>query len=65
VHVNRSLQALRRKQLISFQSGHVAILDWEGLKLAGEFESRYLHVGRDAGSGRRKMARESGSPEVR
>jgi CRP-like cAMP-binding protein len=65
VHVNRSLQALRRKQLISFQSGRVAIHDWEGLKAAGEFESRYLHVGRDASSGRRKMARESGSPEVR
>jgi CRP-like cAMP-binding protein len=64
VHVNRSIQTLRRKQLITFQGGRVAIHDWKGLKAAGEFESRYLHLGRDGNPSRRTMDSEKGSPEV-
>jgi CRP-like cAMP-binding protein len=64
VHVNRSLQALRRKKLLSFERGQVAILDWEGLKTAGEFESRYLHVGRDPERGEGRRQSQGGSPEA-
>jgi len=43
VHTNRTLQALRGEGLLSFQGGELAILDWPGLKAAGEFDDGYLH----------------------
>ncbi|MDB5422913.1 MAG: Crp/Fnr family transcriptional regulator [Phenylobacterium sp.] len=45
VHTNRTLQALRGEGLLSFQGGELAVLDWPGLKAAGEFDDGYLHLG--------------------
>ena len=44
VHVNRTLQTLRRKGLIDVENRRVRILDLAGLKHVGEFEGRYLYV---------------------
>ena len=44
VHVNRVLQDLRAKGLIFLQGAHLKVLDWEGLKAAGEFDPTYLHL---------------------
>lgn len=44
VHVNRTLQSLRRDGLISYQRSAVHIADWPGLKKAGEFDAGYLHL---------------------
>ncbi len=44
VHVNRVLQDLRRVGLISLHGGSLKVLDWEGLKNAGEFDPTYLHL---------------------
>jgi CRP-like cAMP-binding protein len=44
VHVNRSLQELRAHGLIDLRRGTLAILDWAGLKKAGEFDPTYLHL---------------------
>ena len=43
VHTNRTLQALRGEGLSSFHSGELAVLDWPGLKAAGEFNEGYPH----------------------
>jgi CRP-like cAMP-binding protein len=43
VHVNRTLQELRAQELISNPDHQLTILDWEGLKQAGEFDPTYLH----------------------
>lgn len=47
VHVNRVLQDLRRDGLIAIQGRVLKILDWEGLKEAGDFDSEYLHLRHD------------------
>jgi CRP-like cAMP-binding protein len=44
VHVNRVLQELRAAKLITLKGGVLSILDWEGLRLAGEFDPAYLHL---------------------
>jgi CRP-like cAMP-binding protein len=44
VHVNRVLQDLRRDGLITLRGVSLKVLDWEGLKKAGEFDPTYLHV---------------------
>ena len=44
VHVNRILQELRAEGLISLKSKTLHILDFEGLKRAGEFDPEYLHL---------------------
>jgi CRP-like cAMP-binding protein len=44
VHVNRSLQELRGHGLIQLRGGSLTILNWEGLKKAGEFDVTYLHL---------------------
>ena len=45
VHVNRTLQELRRDGLISTpRSGQVVIERWDGLQKAGEFDQTYLHL---------------------
>jgi hypothetical protein len=46
VHVNLTLQQLRREGLITLKGGTVTLSDPEGLKRAGEFYPGYLHVGR-------------------
>jgi len=48
VHVNRSLQELRGDGLIEIGGGALRILDWAGLKKAGEFDPTYLHLDGDA-----------------
>jgi CRP-like cAMP-binding protein len=44
VHVNRSIQALRHEGLIASKGSRTRILDWEGLKKAGDFDPTYLHL---------------------
>jgi hypothetical protein len=46
VHVNRSLQRLRRNGVIKVTNGKVHITNWEGLQEAGEFDPTYLHLKR-------------------
>jgi CRP-like cAMP-binding protein len=44
VHVNRVLQELRQRDLISWDGGFVEILDWNLLAEVGEFDDLYLHL---------------------
>lgn len=43
VHLNRSLQELRRRGLISFGDGRLAVHDWAALAALGQFSEGYLH----------------------
>jgi CRP-like cAMP-binding protein len=47
VHVNRTLQELRRAGLIVLQGRTLTILDLNGLKNAGLFNDNYLHLHRE------------------
>jgi CRP-like cAMP-binding protein len=44
VHVNRTLQELRRRGLIEWQGGRLVIRDLNELKRVAEFDGRYLYV---------------------
>ena len=44
VHVNRTLQALRRQGLVRVENKRVTILDLPGLKSLGEFDPDYLYL---------------------
>ena len=44
VHVNRTLQELRRRHLVELQGKRLTILDVEGLKRVSMFNSNYLHL---------------------
>jgi CRP-like cAMP-binding protein len=44
VHVNRTLQTLRRKKLIRWKDSRFEVLDWQGLREAGDFDATYLHL---------------------
>ena len=44
VHVNRTLQSLRRDGLITHNRTAIIIDDWPGLQKAGEFDATYLHL---------------------
>jgi CRP-like cAMP-binding protein len=44
VHVNRTIQELRAAGLIRLKGKVLTVLDWEGLKRAGEFSPVYLHL---------------------
>jgi len=44
VHTNRVLQELRGAGLITLKEGTLTVLDWDGLKGAGDFEPTYLHM---------------------
>jgi CRP-like cAMP-binding protein len=46
VHVNRTLRQLREEKLLTVSRGFVTIGDWDGLTIAGEFDSAYLHLPR-------------------
>lgn len=46
VHVNRTLQELRRKGLVEFENRHLAILDRVGLEGIAEFDPNYLYLER-------------------
>jgi CRP-like cAMP-binding protein len=44
VHVNRTLQTLRKKKLIRWKDSRLEVLDWPGLREAGDFDATYLHL---------------------
>jgi CRP-like cAMP-binding protein len=44
VHVNRVLQDLRADGLIRSTGTRLTVLDWDGLKEAGDFDPTYLHL---------------------
>jgi CRP-like cAMP-binding protein len=46
VHVNRTLQLLRRRSLIAWQGDNVTILDLDGLQRLAEFDPAYLDTTR-------------------
>jgi len=48
VHVNRTVQDLRRLELISWEHGRVTIVDYEGLARRGEFDPTYLNLWKEA-----------------
>jgi CRP-like cAMP-binding protein len=48
VHVNRSLQELRGKRLITLKGNRLTVEDWEGLRKTGEFDPLYLHLASEA-----------------
>ena len=48
VHVNRSLQELRRQGLIELKGGRLTILNLPRLRAAAEFKANYLHLGDQA-----------------
>jgi len=43
VHTNRTLQSLRKEGLIQLTARSLTVLDWEGLREAGDFDELYLH----------------------
>ena len=44
VHINRTLQELRQDELVAWKSSIVTILDWDGLRRAGDFDPAYLQL---------------------
>jgi CRP-like cAMP-binding protein len=46
VHVNRSLQELKRSNLAILGRAEARVLDWKGLQDAAGFEPAYLHIGK-------------------
>ncbi|MGH8236410.1 MAG: Crp/Fnr family transcriptional regulator [Steroidobacteraceae bacterium] len=47
VHINRTLQELRRQGLVSLSGGMLEIHDFNALRAVGMFASAYLHPGRE------------------
>ena len=47
VHVNRVIQELRARKLITWQGPVVRILDWHGLVEVADFDETYLHLIRE------------------
>ncbi len=44
VHINRTLQEIRKAKLITLKGDTLKVLDWDGLQKAGEFDPAYLHL---------------------
>lgn len=44
VHVNRTLQALRARGLVTLGQGRLAVHDWNALAEVGDFRPEYLHL---------------------
>lgn len=44
VHINRVLQELRQRGLITWEGGQMHILDWPALAKTADFDDRYLHL---------------------
>ena len=44
VHVNRMIQELRSRKLISFTRGQLTVHDWDGLADRAKFRADYLHL---------------------
>jgi CRP-like cAMP-binding protein len=49
VHVNRVIQSLRAKKLISLTGSRLTVHDWLGLQQIGDFDPAYLHLGENSG----------------
>jgi CRP-like cAMP-binding protein len=47
VHVSRTLQELRAKNLVQWEHGRLKVLDEQQLRRLGQFDETFLHVGRD------------------
>lgn len=47
VHVNRTIQTLRKRGLVTFANGKLSIPDWEGLASLAGFRPEYLHLNRE------------------
>lgn len=47
VHLNRALQDLRSRHLLTWEAGVVTITDWPGLVRRGEFDPTYLQLNVD------------------
>ncbi len=57
VHANRTIQALRRKNLLHWQSKTVTVTDWPGLASLARFNPDYLHLREPAPASLRLSAR--------
>lgn len=44
IHVNRTIQALRRDKLIEISSHRLIIRNWQALQTEGDFRPEYLHL---------------------
>ncbi len=44
VHVNRTLQELRKQKLIAWEGEQVSILDWDALRAVADFDPTYLNL---------------------
>lgn len=44
VHVNRTVQELRRRGLLEWEGRHIALSDWDGLVALAEFDPTYLNL---------------------
>ena len=44
VHVNHTVQEIRKAGLITLRGDTLKVLDWDGLQQAGEFDPTYLHL---------------------
>lgn len=47
VHVNRVIQELRQRELITWEGGIITIRDWPALARLADFDDRYLHLSRE------------------
>jgi CRP-like cAMP-binding protein len=50
VHVNRSLQVLRRDKVVDLRDRLIHVLDWDRLTQIGDFDSDYLRLAKPANS---------------
>lgn len=50
VHVNRMMKLLVSEGVIAFDRRNIKILNWERLRVAGDFSSLYLHVDQERGA---------------
>jgi len=48
VHVNRTLKFLAEEGLIQRDKRYIRFADWDGIRAAGDFSARYLHLGQTA-----------------
>jgi CRP-like cAMP-binding protein len=49
VHLNRSMQELRRRKLVRWEGKTVEIPNWKSLAVAGDFDPTFLHLKPSAG----------------
>ncbi|HEV7344475.1 MAG TPA: Crp/Fnr family transcriptional regulator [Devosia sp.] len=47
VHINRVIQDLRQRDLLSWEGGRIEIRDWAALAATAEFDEKYLHLLRE------------------